>query len=92
MNYLQIQSYFSLHQQVDVFQSQYNEGIGWGDAKNHLFESLKEFLAPFNSEYSKIIEDRRYVESVLLEGSKKALEFSTPLIEDVRKAVGIKGF
>ena len=79
-------------QQVDDFQSQYNEGIGWGDAKNHLFESLKEFLAPFNSEYSKIIEDRRYVESVLLEGSKKALEFSTPLIEDVRKAVGIKGF
>ena len=79
-------------QQVDVFQSQYNEGIGWGDAKNQLFETLKEFLAPFNSEYSKIIEDRRYVESVLLEGSKKALEFSTPLIEDVRKAVGIKGF
>jgi len=79
-------------QQVDDFQSLYNEGIGWGDAKNHLFESLKEFLAPFNSEYSKIIEDRRYVESVLLEGSKKALEFSTPLIEDVRKAVGIKGF
>ena len=79
-------------EQVDVFQSQYNEGIGWGDAKNQLFETLKEFLAPFNSEYSKIIEDRRYVESVLLEGSKKALEFSTPLIEDVRKAVGIKGF
>ena len=79
-------------QQVDVFQSRYNEGIGWGDAKNQLFETLKEFLAPFNSEYSKIIEDRRYVESVLLEGSKKALEFSTPLIEDVRKAVGIKGF
>ena len=79
-------------EQVDVFQSRYNEGIGWGDAKNQLFETLKEFLAPFNSEYSKIIEDRRYVESVLLEGSKKALEFSTPLIEDVRKAVGIKGF
>ena len=79
-------------QQVDVFQSRYSEGIGWEDAKNHLFETLKEFLAPFNSEYSKIIEDRRYVESVLLEGSKKALEFSTPLIEDVRKAVGIKGF
>ena len=79
-------------QQVDDFQSLYREGIGWGDAKNHLFVTLKEFLAPFNSEYSKIIEDRRYVESVLLEGSKKALEFSTPLIEDVRKAVGIKGF
>jgi tryptophanyl-tRNA synthetase len=79
-------------EQVDVFQSRYNEGIGWGDAKNQLFETLKEFLAPFNSEYSKIIEDRSYVESVLIEGSKKALEVSTPLIEDVRKAVGIKWF
>ena len=33
-----------------------------------------------------------FVESVLLEGSEKAKEVSTPLIEDVRKAVGIKGF
>ena len=45
-----------------------------------------------DTKYSNIIEDRRYGQSVLLEGSKKALEFSTPLIEDVRKAVGIKGF
>jgi len=29
---------------------------------------------------------------VLVDGSKKALEISTPIIEDVRKAVGIKGF
>ena len=78
--------------QVREFQTQYDEGIGWGDAKLFLFESLEEFLAPFKSEYAKIIEDRAYIESVLVEGSKKALEISTPIIEDVRKAVGIKGF
>ena len=40
----------------------------------------------------KIIKDRDYVESVLKEGANKALEVSTPLIEDIRNSVGIKGF
>jgi hypothetical protein len=32
------------------------------------------------------------VEETLIEGSRKALEISLPLMQKVRKAVGIKGF
>lgn len=91
-NIFSIYNAIASEKQVREFQTQYDEGIGWGDAKLFLFESLEEFLAPFKSEYAKIIEDRAYIESVLVEGSKKALKISTPIIEDVRKAVGIKGF
>ena len=74
------------------FHKRYEDGISWGDAKKALFENLNDFLLPFKAEYTKIIQDRSYVESILVDGSKKALEVSTPLIEKVRKSVGIKGF
>ncbi len=74
------------------FHKRYEDGISWGDAKKALFGNLNDFLLPFKAEYTKIIQDRSYVESILVDGSKKALEVSTPLIEKVRKSVGIKGF
>ena len=77
---------------VKSFQKMYEEGIGWGDAKMHLFDNLSLFLSSYKKEYLKIIKDRDYVESVLKEGANKALEASTPLIEDVRNSVGIRGF
>ena len=73
-------------------QKKYDEGIGWGDAKSILNEKLREFLSPYKSEYNKIIQDRGYVESVLSIGKEKALEISSPLIKDLREAIGIKGF
>ena len=77
---------------VKSFQKMYEEGIGWGDAKMYLFDYLSLFLSFYKKEYLKIIKDRDYVESVLKEGANKALQVSTPLIEDIRKSVGIKGF
>ena len=74
------------------FHKRYEDGISWGDAKKALFGNLNDFLLPFKAEYTKIIQDRSYVESILVDGSKKALEVSTPLIEKVRKSVGIRGF
>mgnify|MGYP001418809231 CR=1 FL=1 len=59
---------------------------------NIAIEPFNDFLSPYKEEYSKIIKDRDFVESVLLDGSKKAQEVSKPLIENIRKAVGIKGF
>ena len=40
----------------------------------------------------RIIEDRGYVEQVLIDGANTAKEVSMPLIEKIRSAVGIRGF
>ena len=82
----------SSENEVADFQKRYDDGISWGDAKKALFENLHEFLLPYKSEYTRIIQDRSYIESVLIDGSKKALEISAPLMEEVRTRVGIKGF
>ena len=71
---------------------QYEEGMGWGDAKNVLFENLNEFVSPFKQEYEKIMKDKGFVESVLVEGANKAKEYSSPLMKQIRESVGIKGF
>ena len=78
--------------QIDHFKKLYEEGISWGEAKNILSEELNSFLGPFREEYKRIIKDRDLVEKVLVEGSEKALAVSGPIIEEVRQAVGIKGF
>ena len=91
-NIFKIYSSIASPSSIVEFQKLYNEGISWGDAKTILFEELHSFLKPFKSEYDKIIQDRAYIESVLLDGASRAKEVSTPLIEKIRKAVGIKGF
>ena len=91
-NIFSIYKAISSENEISDFQKRYDEGISWGDAKKTLYENLNQFLLPYKTEYSKIIQDRAYVESVLIEGSKKALETSAPLMEEVRKIVGIKGF
>ena len=91
-NIFKIYSAVASPSSIKEFQKLYDEGVGWGEAKTILFEELNGFLKPFKGEYDKIIQDRGYVESVLIDGASRAKEVSTPLIEKIRKAVGIKGF
>ena len=83
---------FSNSEEINQLALKYKEGIAWGEAKEILFQKLEDNLSGYKSEYTKIIGDRAHVEETLVLGSKKALEVSLPLIEQVRKAVGIKGF
>ena len=83
---------FASPEEVKELSLKYKEGIAWGKAKEILFNKLEKDLSGFKAEYKKIISDRAYVEETLITGSRKALEVSSPLIEKIRKAVGIKGF
>ena len=53
---------------------------------------LDEKIKPFRCEYEKITQDKSYIEKTLKEGAQKALSISTPVIEEIRKAIGIKEF
>ena len=53
---------------------------------------LNEKIKPFRCEYEKITQDKSYIEKTLKEGAQKALSISTPVIEEIRKAIGIKEF
>ena len=91
-NIFNIYKAISTKEKVNDLQKLYEEGIAWGEAKKILIEELYSFLKPFNNEYNKIIKDKSFVEKTLIEGSEKALSISEPIIREVRKAIGIKGF
>ena len=72
--------------------NKYKEGIAWGEAKELLFELLEEKISPLRKKYEVLIDDRTGLEKILLSGAEKALDVSTPIINKVREAVGIRGF
>jgi len=76
-------------QSVDM-RSQFENGIGWGDAKKALFELLDSQLAAPRDEYQRLMNDLGHVEQVLAKGADKAREFASPFMQQVREAVGIR--
>ena len=57
-----------------------------------MFELLEEKISPLRKNYEVLIDDRAGLEKILLSGAEKALDVSTPIINKVRQAVGIRGF
>lgn len=70
--------------------ARYQEGIGWGDAKQILFERINEELAPKRERYHELIANPAQIEEILRAGAEKARRHARPLLEQVRDAVGIR--
>ena len=83
---------FANEDQINNLKKEYANGIAWGMAKEELFNLLDEKIMPFRNEYEKITQDKDYIENTLKNGAQKALAISTPIIKEIRRAVGIKEF
>jgi len=64
-------------------------GMGWGEAKQALFELMEREIAPLREKYDDLINDRAYLDNVLKEGAEKARIIATATIGRLRKATGI---
>lgn len=81
---------FATREETLAFESQFAAGIGWGDAKQQLFEYLDAHLRPARGEYEKLIADPGHVESVLRAGAEKARASAAPFMAKIRHVVGIR--
>jgi tryptophanyl-tRNA synthetase len=81
---------FATSDQTAAYRQQLLDGMGWGDAKQALFEYLDAHLAGPRAEYERLVADPAHVETVLREGAGRAREYSTQLLSRVRKAVGLQ--
>ncbi|MDG2155618.1 MAG: tryptophan--tRNA ligase [Gammaproteobacteria bacterium] len=80
---------FATESETTAFRNRLEEGLGWGDAKQELFEYLDAHLAIARGEYDRLIADPASIEVVLQSGAKRAREQSAALMSQVRQAVGI---
>jgi tryptophanyl-tRNA synthetase len=68
----------------------YAEGIGWGDAKQMLFERIDREIAPMREHYQALIDNPAQMDKILLAGADKARQLATPFMREVRQAVGLR--
>jgi tryptophanyl-tRNA synthetase len=64
-------------------------GRGYGDFKTQLFEKLWDFFAPMRKRREEILRDKNYINEVLKRGAHRANELAGPVMDRVRKAVGL---
>ncbi len=86
----QIYQAFASEQETTGLRKAYAEGIGWGDAKQLLFERIDQEVAPMRTRYQALLQDPATLEAVLLAGAGKARELAMPFMRELRQAVGLR--
>ncbi|GAB2780826.1 hypothetical protein GCM10027040_03610 [Halomonas shantousis] len=88
----QIYSAFASAEEVEAMRVRYAEGIGWGEAKNELFEYLNAHLKDARERYNSLLEDPDHIESVLQKGAERARAEAAPFMDRLRQAAGLGRF
>ncbi len=66
-------------------------GTGYGHFKQQLFERIHAYFAPMRERRAGILARPGYVDEVLEEGARRARAAAAPVMERVRRAVGLAG-
>lgn len=65
-------------------------GLGWGHAKQALFELIDEHIAPKREKYDELMADKTFIDKILEEGSAKASEIAEEKLKFLRKEIGVR--
>ncbi len=85
------QAFASAAQQAE-FRAELVGGLGWGDAKQRLFQLLDAELGDARERYHALIEKPAELEDILQVGAAKARKVATPFLGELREAVGLRSF
>jgi tryptophanyl-tRNA synthetase len=86
----QIYQAFASVDETAAMQQAFKDGIGWGDAKQMLFERIDREIAPMRDTYEALMKHPEKIEEILLAGADKARQLATPLMQSLRQAVGLR--
>ena len=86
----QIYQAFASAEETAALAQAYADGIGWGDAKQMLFERIDREIAPMREQYQALINNPAQMDKILLAGADKARQLATPFMRELRHAVGLR--
>jgi len=82
---------FATAEQTAAFAAAFAAGIGWGDAKQQLFERIDSELAPLRERYNALMAKPEKIEAILRRrGQQLREQFAIPLLKELRHAVGLR--
>jgi tryptophanyl-tRNA synthetase len=65
-------------------------GMGWGDAKEELFQVVNRVLSPMRERYDALMADPANIDRILAQGAEKARPIAAATVKRFRKASGIE--
>ena len=86
----QIYQAFATPDETAALRRAFADGIGWGDAKQLLFERIDGEIAPMRETYAALLAEPEKIETVLLAGAEKAQALARPFMAELRHAVGLR--
>ncbi len=87
----QLYQAFADAEETAAMRQAFAEGIGWGDAKQRLFERIDAEVAPMREKYEALIARPADIEEILRDGARRLRErYATPFLAELRHAVGLR--
>ncbi len=87
----QLYQAFASAEETAALRDAFAQGIGWGDAKQKLFERIDAELSPMRERYNALMQEPQRIEEMLREGARVARErHGLPLMRRLREAVGLR--
>ncbi|ATB60452.1 tryptophan--tRNA ligase [Xanthomonas citri pv. fuscans] len=87
----QLYQAFATPQESAAFAQAFADGIGWGDAKQQLFERIDQEIAPLRTRYEALMAEPAKIEAILRAGGARLrARYAAPLLAELRNAVGLR--
>ena len=87
--YLLYRLFASADEQEDLAKRYRQGGMGWGEAKEALFQAVNRALSPLRARFEEIIADPDSLDGVLARGAERARPIAAATLRRFRKAAGI---
>jgi tryptophanyl-tRNA synthetase len=89
-NIFSIYQAFASADETLAMRKAYADGLGWGDAKQQLFERIDAELAPMRARYEALVAKPAELEEILRAGEIRARALSQPFLQKLRYAAGLR--
>jgi tryptophanyl-tRNA synthetase len=87
----QLYQAFATPEETAAMRQAFADGIGWGDAKQKLFERIDAEVAPLREKYEALIAKPADIEAILRDGAQRLRStYATPFLAELRDAVGLR--
>ncbi|MEI2415702.1 tryptophan--tRNA ligase [Orrella sp. JC864] len=81
---------FAAPEETASFARALEDGLGWGEAKQALFERIERDLAPMRERYEALMARPDQLEEILMAGAERARRIARPRMQALREAVGLR--
>lgn len=81
---------FANEAETAAFRKGLLDGLGWGEAKQVLYDRIEVDVAPLRERYEAFMADPAAIEAILRDGAAKARAIATPKLAELREVLGLR--